>query len=211
MTCSIKLWRIRCLTEIANIEEWAEEKPTVCPNNAGHTIDSDATVFIKTRCVCAAMIEAPFEPVDAGVSSVIANGRIAVEIEDGITGFAATHLLWPYEKRYDDQKFVVSFRFILKESGTGSKVRLAVKVKAQGVGEDSSDAFSPEGFTVAPVNYTTLGEVFEADVVLDGSGIEMGDAIGLQIGRDGNNEMGAGDDDDASSPIQIIAVLAGMR
>lgn len=207
----LKCWRIRCLTEIENVDTWAEQKPTECPNNPLHTIDADATVITCARCVTPVVIEAPFEPETAGVTKVIANGRIALEFPSGLTGFVATHMLWPLEKKCDDQKLVIATRFIVKESGTGSKTRIAVRVKAQGIGEDSSAAFAPEGFTVAPITYTSIGEVFGADVMLDGSGVEFGDAVGLQIGRDGNNEMGAGDNDDVSSPIQIIAMDLGVR
>jgi hypothetical protein len=41
---------------------------------------------------------------------------------------------------------------------------------------------------------------------LDGSDISIHDACAFQVGRDGNNEMGAGTDDDVNVPIQIIAV-----
>jgi hypothetical protein len=149
------------------------------------------------------------EAVEAGVSRVVANGRPAIEIQDGITGFGSVYLRWPLEQDVDCV-FRVIAQFVLKSSDTGTKVRIGVKVKAQATGEDSSIAFAPEGFTVATVNYTTIGEVFEAVVDLDGSGMRLGDAIALEVGRDGNNEMGAGDNDDVAVPIQIIAVEVGV-
>ena len=43
---------------------------------------------------------------------------------------------------------------------------------------------------------------------LDASGCEIGDAVALQIGRDGNDEMGAGDGDDVSVSMQMIGMMA---
>ena len=109
-------------------------------------------------------------------------------------------------EKNSEYKFYVNAKFILKASNTGNNVRIGVKVKAEKVGEDSSGVFSPESFVVAVVSYATIGEIFEAIVELDGSGFEKNDAVALQVGRDGNNEMGSGDNDDASVAIQIISV-----
>ena len=147
----------------------------------------------------------PFKAVDAGVMEVIANGRPAVEVEDGQTGFGSAPIHW-VEETTVYSKLKVTAQFILKATGTGSTVRLATKFKFQATGEDSSEAFSPEGFVAVPVTHTTLGEVFQGQMELDGSDISIHDACAFQIGRDGNNEMGAGTDDDVNVPIQIIAV-----
>ncbi len=147
----------------------------------------------------------PFKAVDAGVMEVIANGRPAVEVEDGQTGFGSAPIHW-VEETDANSKLRVTMQFILKATGTGSTVRLAAKFKFQATGEDSSEAFSPDGFVVVPVTHTTLGEVFEGKLELDGSDISIHDACAFQVGRDGNNEMGAGTDDDVNVPVQIIAV-----
>lgn len=204
-------WRVHCLTESTQVHTWSETKPTVCPNDSGHTINAADTVKDSARIVDPIVVEAPLESVQSGVTKVIANDRVAIEVASGVTGFAATHLFWPKLKKWDDPALILDFRFILKAAGTGSKVRIATKAKAQSVGEDSASAFSPEGFTAVSVTHTTLGEVFAAEVVLDGSGFEKGDAVALQIGRDGNNEMGAGDSDDVDVSIQIIAMQVGVR
>lgn len=149
-------------------------------------------------------ISEPFDVVEAGVSKVVANGFLAIECQDGITGFAATQMMWPLDNN-PTGNLCVRMKFIMKASGTGSNIRLAVKSKAQSTGEDSSAAFAPEGFLAVAINYTTVGEVFEGMLQLDGSGFNLNDAVGLQIGRDGNDEMGAGTSDDANQPIQIIA------
>lgn len=148
---------------------------------------------------------APFEPVDAGVIKVVANGRPAVEVEDGATGFASAPIRW-VEETDANSLLRVTCQFILKSTGTGSTVRLATKFKFQATGEDSSVAYSPEDFVSVPVTHDTLGEVFEGQIVVSGADISLHDACAFQVGRDGNNEMGAGDDDDVDVPIQIIAV-----
>ena len=148
---------------------------------------------------------APFQPVDSSVVSVVANGRPAVEVEDGATGFGSATLRWN-EATDANSLLRVSVQFILKATGTGSRVRIASKFKFQATGEDSSSAYSPEAFVAVPVTHTTLGEVFEAQLVLSAADVSLGDACAFQVGRDGNNEMGAGDDDDVDVPVQIIAV-----
>ena len=154
-------------------------------------------------------VDVSLNAVEAGVSIVIANGFLAVEVQNGITGFAATHMIWPLDVDAN-ATLCIRMKFIMKASGTGSNIRLGVKAKAQSTGEDSSAAFSPEAFLVVPITYTTVGEVFEGAVELDGSGFKLHDAVGLQIGRDGNNAMGAGTNDDANVAIQIIAVQVSV-
>jgi hypothetical protein len=149
-------------------------------------------------------VPAPLKSVEAGASEVIANSRPAIEVQDGYTAFGAAS--FPWIKPGSHTTIRIHGHFILKQAGTGTKVRLAAKVKAQGVGEDSSSAFSPQGFSVVTVTHTTVGEVFEGSIDLDASGIEHEDSVAVHIGRDGNNEMGAGDNDDVNVPIQILDV-----
>lgn len=149
-------------------------------------------------------IPAPLKSVQAGASEVIANDRPAIEVQPGVTAFGASS--FPWKKRNGYTTIRIAGHFILKASGTGASVRIGAKVKSQGVGEDSSQAFTPEGFVVVPVTFTTIGEVFAGYVDLDASGIEFEDSVALHIGRDGNNEMGAGSSDDVSVAVQIIDV-----
>jgi hypothetical protein len=146
------------------------------------------------------------EPVVPDASKVVANDRPAIEIQDGATGFAAIRAAWPLEINAD-AKIRATLQFILKATGTGTKVRIAFKAKANSLGEDTSGAFTESDFSVVTVSHTTLGESFEGIVELDASSFNKGDAMALQIGRDGNSEMGAGDDDDVDVAIQIIDVL----
>lgn len=39
------LWKVCCVTEDLMVDKWSDDKPTVCPNNVAHTIDSDKTVM----------------------------------------------------------------------------------------------------------------------------------------------------------------------
>ena len=57
----------------------------------------------------------------------------------------------------------------------------------------------------------TLGEVFEGEIVLKVPLFELNAALAKQVGRDGSNSMGAGTNDDANQPIQIIAVKLEAR
>jgi len=150
------------------------------------------------------------EPLDAGVSRVVANGRPALEVVTGVTGLAAIQGNWPLVPA-DYAELRVTVKFILKALGTGSNVRLAARAKFHGVGDDSSATWDDSGFVAVAVTHTTLGEVFEGAIVLDASDADLHDAVALQIGRDGDNTFGSGTNDDVDEAIQIIGFEAEGR
>lgn len=154
--------------------------------------------------------ESELEPVIPGASKVVANDRPAIEIQNGVTGYAAIQAVWPFTQSSLSQVRAKAL-FVLKASGTGSNVRIAARMKSQGVGEDSTAAFADTEFVVVPVTFTTIGEVFSGEVILDASSAHLDDALALQIGRDGNNELGAGSDDDVNQAIQIIGLKLEAR
>ena len=147
----------------------------------------------------------PWEPDEPETHVVIANGFLAVECVDGATAFASSQLAWPFEQD-PGAEVCVRISFIMKAAGAGSDVRLAAQFKSISAGGDSSLAFAPEGFVAVPVNYATLGEVFSTELMLDASGFVQNDAVGVHVGLDGSNSMGAGTDDDADVPIQLISI-----
>jgi len=198
----MRRFRIYCEDGDGWQEVTQESAPTTCPINAAHAVRAGSVAVVRKPKIVS--LPEKLTSVEAGAVEVVANDRPAIEVESGETAFGATTLQWPLKNGHTH--VCVDVHFILKEAGTGSKVRIAAKVKAQGVGEDSSSAFAPEGFTVVDVTYTTLGEVFGGCVDLDASGIQFDDSVAVHVGRDGNNEMGSGDSDDVSSPIQIIDV-----
>lgn len=149
-------------------------------------------------------VDPPIEPVVPGASKVVANDRPAIEVAGGATGWAASSLIWPLES-FAQAQLRFRIQFILKDSGTGSNVRICGRLKAEGAGDDSSESFSETKFVVVPVTYTTVGEIFETVLWFDASGFGQGYSIAIQGGRDGNNELGAGTDDDVSVPVQIIS------
>jgi hypothetical protein len=99
--------------------------------------------------------------------------------------------------------------FIMKASGTGSNVRVAVRTKSKAVGEnsDTSGAFDASDFQAVAIDYTPVGEVFKGTVTVDKTLFAAGDVAAFHIGRDGNNEFGAGTNDDANKRIQFIGIL----
>jgi hypothetical protein len=149
--------------------------------------------------------EGEIEPVIPGASKVVANDRPAIEVADGITGFAALQAVWPLPQA-DYAELRVRVYFILKSSGSGSTVRIAARMKTESPGDDSSDAFQSLDFVGVPVTFDTVGEVFAAQIVLPAAFAEMDDVVAFQVGRDGSNSLGAGDNDDVTQPIQIIGL-----
>jgi hypothetical protein len=199
-------YRVYCETDSQHeITGWLESAPTECPVNGSHTITASKTASIDCRPVTPVVYDPVMEPVVPGASKVVANDRPAIEIQDDVTGFAAIQTTWPCEQNAE-AKIRATLAFILKAAGTGTQVRIAFKAKAESTGEDTSEAFTESGFVVVTVSHTTLGESFEGSVELDASSFNLNDAMALQIGRDGNNEMGAGANDDVDVAIQIIDV-----
>ncbi len=147
----------------------------------------------------------PWQAVSAGVSDVIANDNAAIEFADETTGYAATELQWSIPNN-PNAVLRLKIKYIIKATGTGTYVRLIARLKRQAVGTDSSKAFDDTQVIYQAINFTTIGEVFEGTITLDASALEYGDAIALQIGRDGNNELTATENDDVDQSIQVISV-----
>lgn len=150
-------------------------------------------------------IDPVLEPVIPGASKVLANDRPAIEVQEGVTGFASLQAVWPLTQSAGRQ-FRIRVKFIIKSSGSGSNVRIAAKVKSQSVGEDSSAAFAVSAVVAVPVTFTTIGEVFEGELYLAVGGFKLDDAVAVQVGRDGAEEISGGAADDVDQPVQIIAV-----
>lgn len=199
-------YRVYCETDSQHeTTDWVTSVPTECPVNPAHTITTAKTTCIGCRESSSVVHDPVMEPIVPGASKVVANDRPAIEIQDGVTGFAAIQATWLRDVD-TDAKIRMTIQFILKATGIGTKVRVAFKAKADSTGDDTSGAFTLSGFAVVTVTHTTLGESFEGMVELDASSFEKNDAVALQIGRDGNNEMGAGDDDDVDVAVQFIGV-----
>jgi hypothetical protein len=196
-----------CETEAAFVSAWDTSEPTVCPNDAGHTIVASRTAVTEKRLAVSIALDPVMEPVVPGSSKVIANDRPAIEILDGVTGFAAIQAIWPHVQNAKGE-MKVTVNFILKAGGTGSNVRIAAQYKRQAVGDDSSGPFDESAFVIAPITYTTIGEVFSVSLVLPADVAIQNDSIALQFGRDGSNSMGAGTNDDVDAAIQVINVKA---
>lgn len=154
--------------------------------------------------------DSEMEPVIPGASKVVANDRPSIEVQNDVTGYAALQAIWPLAQ-YASAELRARVYFVLKAAGTGANVRIAARLKAQGPGDDSSVAFAASGFVAVAVTHTTVGEVFVAEILLDASSAYLGDAMAVQVGRDGANDLGAGTNDDVNQPIQIIGLYMEAR
>lgn len=150
------------------------------------------------------------EPVEPGASKVVANDRPAIQVENGITGFASMAGIWSLDQMsYAELKATI--KFILQDVNSGSNIRIAIKAKSQATGEDSSEVFPYLDFISVPVDFTTIGEVFEGVITLYVPLFKKNDALAIHIGRDGSNSMGAGTNDDVDVAIQIISIKLEAR
>ena len=195
----------RIVTEAANVFAWSQSAPTTCPNNAAHTITADKTAAVDRRLVEHLVVDPLIEPVMPGASRVVINDRPALEVQDGITGWGSVQAVYPHVQN-DEAKLCCSVAFVLEEAGTGGYVRIAARVKADSAGDDSSGSWDDTVFVAVAVTHTTPGEVFVALLDLDISGADEGDAIAFQVGRDGDNDLGAGTNDNCDVAVAIIGL-----
>jgi hypothetical protein len=195
-------WRVRCTTDNKYVYDWSATKPTACPENGGHSIDSTATVIVQTRKGLNVIVDPSMEAVLPGASLGVANGRPVVEIQAGDTGWGATLSRWPHDG-LSVAILRVTLKVILKATGTGTVIRLAARAKADGAGDDSSAAWADTQYLDKTITHTTLGEVFEGTFDLDASNFNLDDALALQVGRDGAHA-----NDTLDQAIQIMGVKA---
>ncbi len=136
-------------------------------------------------------------------SKVDSNGFSALELQNGQTSFGIWSNVW---RRTPTTSVTVKIQFKLKTAGTGTFVRVAIKYKARSPGEDTSTAFDEEAFASVTVTPGSPDDIYEGIVVLDEANFIEGDAVGMSIGRDGNNDFsGPGDSDDFNKRIHILA------
>lgn len=197
---AVRRYCVWCNTESAKVCTWASSTPTECPNDSGHSIDTSKTVIEETRDQVHILVDPTIEPVAPGASQVVANDRPAIEIQTDTTGYGAMQLIWPHEQN-DEALLALRVRFIVKESGTGTVVRMSARVKAQGEGDDSSESWADTASLDVTVNHTNIGDVFSALLVLDADSCGEGDAVALQVGREGAHA-----NDTVSEAIQIIGI-----
>lgn len=204
MNC-IQRWRIRCTTDSVYEYIWSSTKPTVCPTDAGHSVDATSVVVVGSRECLAVVVDPSMSAVEPGSSVVVANGRPAVEIQNGQDGWGAILAQWPHDV-LSVAKLDVTLKFILKAAGTGSIVRVGARAKSESAGDDSSAAWADTQYLDVAVTHTTVGETFEGKVTLDASNFSVGDALALQIGREGSHA-----NDDVDVAMQITGVKAVAR
>lgn len=195
-------FRVWCVTDSQYERVWSRTEPTSCPVNGGHTITASKTVVEKRRDVLPITMDAVFEAAASGASNVVANDRPALEHVEDLTSWTAAKATWPHEQN-DAAKLVLTAQFILKALGTGTVARLAARAKSQGSGEDSSASWADTQYVDITISHTTLGEVFEGVLTLDASGFHFGDAVALQLGRDGSHA-----NDTLDQSLQIIGIQA---
>lgn len=144
-----------------------------------------------------------FTPADSDALLVVANDFPALELKPLKSSFGATSFIL-------DNNPVANVRItasmILKQAGTGDWIRLAGKAKQVATGGDTSAPFTVTNFIPVDVSGVTVGEEFEATVELDYTSLIQGQLILFHIGRDGNNELGAGQNDTFNRAIQMIAI-----
>jgi hypothetical protein len=197
---SLQQYRIWCVTDGQYEYAWSETEPTVCPVNPGHTIDTTKTAVVDERVEMCIICTPAISAVEPGASLVVANDRPAVEIQDGDEGWGALDARWPHELNAA-ARLKVTIQFILKALGTGTVARMSARIKAEGTGDDSSEAWADTQYDDAVVTHALLGEVFEATFDLDASGFDLNDAVALQVGRDGGHA-----NDTLDQPVQIFGV-----
>jgi len=197
---SLSYYRIWCVDDATYEYVWSETEPAVCPVNPAHVIDPAKTAIVDARSELCIICTPAISAIEPGSSLCVANDRPAVEIQAGEEGWGAVDSRWPHELN-GKARLKVIIRFILKALGTGAVARIGARVKAEGEGEDSSEAWADVQYVDVAVTHVTLGEVFEATLDLDASGFHEDDAVALQVGRDGGHA-----NDTLDQAVQIFGV-----
>jgi len=133
---------------------------------------------------------------------VVANDFPALEVSSGKTRYGVCSVAW---QTTPATNVILKLRFVLAESGSGSYVRVAAKLKAIAVGEDTSVAFTSSQFAAVSISPTNIGPIYEGSITFAAALFAAGDTVAMHIGRDGGNILGAGSNDDFNKPIDIIA------
>lgn len=136
---------------------------------------------------------------------VVANDYAALEFKAGMTRYGVWSAYWQRNPAAD---VTLRVKFFLKATGSGTIVRIGVKIKSFATGQDTSGAFAEEVVDPVTITTTTIGEIFEGTLTLTAANFAESDATALSIGRDAAEEIAGGSADDFSNVIQIIAIRA---
>jgi hypothetical protein len=98
--------------------------------------------------------------------------------------------------------------FTPKTVASGTKyVRIAARVKSKAPGEAMGGAFDVTNYVAVNVTGVAAGTFApKATISLTPATFAAGDGVTIQIGRDGNNELGGGQNDDSGKGIYIMAI-----
>jgi len=135
-------------------------------------------------------------------AKVVVNDYPALEISPSVTRYGWGSLYWTGDP---PANINCNIKFVLASAGTGTDIRLALRIKSRGTGEVVTGADDFADFVAVAITHTTDGEIFEGQIVVPGAVFADGDAVAVALGRDGNNELGAGTNDDVNKAIRIIA------
>ena len=85
-------YRMYCTAHVAVEHYWAETVPV---DGGGHTFNTARTSIEEDKEATPVAVDPTMEPVVPDSSRVVANGRPAIEVQNGATGYAAIQELWP--------------------------------------------------------------------------------------------------------------------
>lgn len=133
----------------------------------------------------------------------VAEGFAVNEFTKNNTDFGAWSEFW---RRGPTTSVNLRVLFALKQAGSGSYVRIAARTKAKAAGENIISAFDIETFVSISVSGGLAGDIYLAQLSLGPTNFANGEAVALNIGRDGANQVaGPGNDDDFGKSILLIA------
>ena len=178
-------WRIWCTTDARYEYVVSATSPTVCPVNAGHSVDLALVVITGERKQVPFGFTLPKETVGSATAQLV-NDRPAVSFSTGVDAYGAIALLWPFETD-PDAKLTLCFKIIVAASGSGANVVMEAKAKREAAGQDSGGAFSVSGTTTIAVTHANPGDTFAGEIDLDASAFAKDDSVAIQIGRKGTD------------------------
>jgi hypothetical protein len=142
--------------------------------------------------------------------TVLMDGYAANEFSKNVTDYGAHSRYWV---RSPSDTVDLNVKFALKSAAGGSDyVRIAARVKSQATGGDTDADWQSTAYDAVSVASGPAKRIYEASITLTPAVFSAGDAVTINIGRDGSNALGGGspNEDNHNKSIRVIAIKGSV-
>jgi hypothetical protein len=137
---------------------------------------------------------------------VLMDGYHASDFGKNVTDYGAHSRYW---FRSPSTTVELKVLFALKADASASNyVRIAARVKSQGTSGSTTAAWQATSYDAVDVSSGSAGDIYEGTVTLSPAVFTAGDAVTINVGRDGSNSLGGGspNQDNYNKSVRLIAI-----